>query len=84
MSISQLLRDAKAAGLSFHVSCNGETDYCGANIQSAMTALNACDETELRVIKDGQVIGWALYIPELETDEQIADCSGWVSDWMEV
>lgn len=81
MSIRAVLSAAKASGLSFHVSCEGETDYCGTNINAALSALNACDEMELRVIDKGEVIGWALYIPGLEADEQIADCSGWIAKY---
>lgn len=79
--IKELLTDAKASGLSFHVSYEGETDYSGKDIDKALTALYACDEIELRLVKDGEVVGWALFIPGPEEEECIADCSGWPTDW---
>ena len=79
--IKELLADAKAAGMSFHVSYEGETDYSGKDIDKALSALYACDEMELRLVKDAQVAGWVLFIPGLEDEEHIADCSGWACDW---
>lgn len=74
--IKNLMQQAVNEGCKLHVSYEGECDYVGTKVADAFSALNACDEMELRIIKDGQVIGWALYIGELEADEQIADYGG--------
>lgn len=81
--IKKILEKALSEGLSFHVSYEGETDYCGSNIDHALTALNACDEMELRLLDSGEVIAWALYIPGLDEDECIADCSRLIDEWID-
>lgn len=74
--IKNLMQQAVNEGCKLHVSYEGECDYVGNKVASAYAALNACDEMELRIIKDGQVIGWVLYIGGLEPDERIADYGG--------
>ena len=82
--IREMLNTAVALGHSLRADYESFNDYSGYDVQDCINALNACDEMELRIVdRDGEVIGWALYIPELEADEQIADCSGWCAEWLE-
>jgi len=83
--VNKLLTDAKAEGFSFECLCEGAIDYRGNDVDAAYKALTACDEMELRLTGGGHHKGnWALIIPELEPDEQIADTAGvWMENWWE-
>jgi len=64
------------------VRCDGEVDYRGTNMAAALDAVLAVDEAEVRFLSlDGRT-GWALIIPGLADDEQVADCSGIVEEWI--
>ena len=84
MSLYKILSAANTEGFSFRALYAEEIDYEGDNIREMITAMNACDEMEFQILNShGRVIGWGLFIPGLEADEQIADCSGWVNYFME-
>lgn len=82
--IRDMLVTAVSLGFSLRADYESFNDYHGYDVQDCLSALNACDEMELRVVdQEGNVIGWALYIPELDEDEQIADASGWCAEWLD-
>ena len=84
MSLYEMLLGAKLEGFTFRAIYGEDIDYEGDNAKDMLSAMNACDEMEFQILNShGRVIGWGLYIPGLEADEQIADCSGWVNYWME-
>lgn len=85
--IRKMLTAATNANLRLRVSCDGEIDYQGSSVTKALEALNACDETMLHVQEERagkwHSIGSALFIAELDKDEQIADAGGWCNNWLD-
>jgi hypothetical protein len=59
-----------------------DPDYVGTNMAEALDHVLAQDETEAHFTATDGSTGWALMILDLDEDEQIADCSGWVERWM--
>lgn len=85
--LQNMLTAAVVCGYNIQVICDGEEDYHGVNIADAMDAIEAVDEANVYVLEqtdDGdEVEGWAFIVNDLDDDERIADCSGWVGRWMD-
>ena len=82
--LTKMLTAAAALGFWFEATYDNDVDYAGDSIALTIEALEACDEMELRVRDaDGTIVGWAFIVNGNGEDEQIADCSGWVSDWID-
>jgi hypothetical protein len=82
--LARLLIAAATIGYYFEVSYEGCVDYMGDSVELALDALEACDEMELHIRDaNGKVIGWAFIVNGNDEDEQISDCSGLVSDWLD-
>lgn len=84
-TIKNLLTAATLAGLTIIVvnpDDANDPDYVGTNVRDAMDAIEGVDECE--VVLDGDdESGWMLVVNDLDEDEQIADCSGWVDVWLD-
>lgn len=85
MSIKAILTDAVTAGLTIIVvnpDDPDEPDYVGDNVRDAMDAIEAVDECNVQVEGDDES-GWMLIVNDLDEDEQIADCNGWIDVWLD-
>jgi hypothetical protein len=83
MTVRKMLLAAISAGFTLQIGSEGEVDYDGNNIVDAMDAVEALEEVDVYVEDAGEIVGWACIIPDLDSDEQIANCSGWVDQWVE-
>jgi hypothetical protein len=85
MSIAalELLRRARAAGMTFTVSYEGEVDYRGPSASAAWQAVRATTEADV-TFHDAQGVrlGWAYLMAPgpVAPDETIVDCSGKIEE----
>jgi hypothetical protein len=83
-SVKNLLIAAAALELSFRCEGEGVVDYAGHNVRDALEAVEAVDEEEISFFDtDGELVGWALIVNGLDEEERIADCSGWVNQYLD-
>jgi hypothetical protein len=84
MTIKALLTAAVTAGLTITVhnpDDMNDPDYVGDNVRDAMDAIEGVDECQ--VVLDGDdENGWMLIVNDLDEDNQITDCSGWIDVWL--
>jgi hypothetical protein len=83
MTVRNMIAAAIAAGYYICVSCDGEIDYEGVSVNDALDAIEAVDEAVVYFDEEGASIGYALIVNDLDEDEKIADCSGWVNNWVD-
>ena len=86
--LKKMLEAAVAQGFTLQAVYEGETDYIGGSVDECLEALEACDEMNLYILLDDYehaqtVEGWALIIPDLDDEEKVADCTGWVDRYMD-
>ena len=84
MNAQDLINEAADRNLTVEVMSDGIVDYYGTNMSEAYDAIEGVEEAEVTFYEDGDIIGWALILIDLDEDEQIADCSGWVNVVTEV
>jgi hypothetical protein len=90
MNAMDLLNEAADLNLYIRVKSDGIIDYSGQNASAAYDAIEAVEEAdvvfyEVNAEGNGMTrVGWAMILIDLDEDEQIADCSGWVDVVTEV
>lgn len=81
--VQDLFNAAADENLRVKVRSDGILDYSG-NHMAALDAVLAVEEADVTFFDVyGDVIGSALILPGLDEGEQIADCTDWVSLWMD-
>lgn len=69
-----IMKAASAAGYTFAVVSEGETDYQGSSLPKAWEAVNAVEECGVTIFTaDGSRLGSLYVIPGLDPEETVAD-----------
>lgn len=86
--LKAMLLAAVALGYTITVAYDDdEVDYEGSDVNEAIEAIEACDEISVFISEEQEdgsldVVGSALIVNDLDDDERIADCSGWVDSFI--